>query len=151
MSNLTAEYFIQKLSPIPENKWIVGQLENKDGTERCTAGWLGGYFHPETSILGRLFTKHFANQIDDAETLIELHENPYEIVFAVNDSDEALGIKITGTSPKQRVMNVLYQIRKKELQDGNIAKAKEIINAKSGTNVKKTSARPKYECVSADY
>lgn len=136
MTTLNAEYFIQKLAPIPAKLWQVASLENYDGTKKCTAGWLGGYFAPETSLLGRLFTKHFAKQIDDPEILTELRENPYEIVFAVNDNDSYYGAKFIGSSPKERVMNTLYQIRKKELQDGNVLKAREIIaNPKSKTNV----------------
>ncbi len=152
MTTFTSEYFIHKLAAIPAKNFIVSHLSSHNDTKHCTAGWLGGYISTETVALARLFIKHFAREIDDYEYFQELKDNPATIVYMVNDGDDTWGIKLKGTTPKERILRVLYQIRKKELQDGNIALAKQIVaNPKSVSDAQKVTNKPKPRCFSNSY
>jgi hypothetical protein len=152
MSTYNSQYFIDKLVHIPKDNWLTVLTSNFNNTKHCTIGWLGGWNSEQTLALGKIFTKHFAIQIDEPEVFEELRECPATIVYMVNDGNDCWGLKLKGSHPKERILNALYQIRKKELQDGNVALVKKIV-AKPliRTDENETAPRRKLQRVSADY
>ncbi len=99
-----------------------------------------------------MFLKHFAKNIDDVSVWEELKELPHTILYMVNDCSNFWNIKVKGSHPKERILNTLYQIRKKELQDGNIALAKQIVSTpKPVSDAQKVTNKPKPRCFSNSY
>ena len=140
MNDFTCEYFINKFANIEDKYWTIAQLSTFDGTKHCAIGWCGGYDSEETKALAKLFIKHFAIQIDDPELFTCLREDPSTIVYMVNDNDETYGIKLHGTTPKSRIINVLTTIQRKQLQEGNIKEVKKIISNSNPCSNEKTFA-----------
>jgi hypothetical protein len=109
MSDYTIDYFIEKFSAIPVDKWNVGSLRSLDGS-CCVLGHVntkleahGGMLHyiltEEGKALVRLITKCKEG---------EENEGYYKQVIAIND--KAFGCDIT---PKQAIINTLVKIKNK--------------------------------------
>lgn len=89
-SKYTLEYFIEKLSAIPENKWCINSFHNAD-KQSCVLGHCGEGFNRRTEE-GQALTKicHF--------------------IISVND-DIFKEYRHLGTTPKERVINYLKSLR----------------------------------------
>lgn len=95
----TIEYFINKLSVIPENNWYVGDYENPfDSSQKCAAGWCGGNKNNQESVEATKFY-HVFSKLGNGLTIAD-----------VNDGKTPLYQQHT---PKQRIMSALYDIYEK--------------------------------------
>lgn len=106
MSQFTKEYFIDKFSAIPEDKWTTGELtEDHDPDCHCVLGHCGvtesegdDYVHTkESSALCGILSK------------IDTDTRPTEVVYRINDGigDEKRKL---GKSPKERILKALSMV-----------------------------------------
>jgi hypothetical protein len=99
ISMYTVDYFLNKFSAIPEDRWYIGDFSNEDKNKFCALGLCGcdggkRIFTGEASALYDLFKV--------------LHKSPF-MVGRVND-----GIDPNYQQPtaKQRIIAALYDIKK---------------------------------------
>jgi len=95
-------YFIKKFESIPDNKWFVGEYSNKTGTKFCAYGHLGNALNkkatPRSIALSEL-VKSYANESIDGR------------YFVPEVNDGTSGWVFTGRTPKERILNLLYNIK----------------------------------------
>lgn len=97
----TVDYFITKLSAIPEDRWCVGTLQDSTG-RRCALG----HFHPAFNRPDPLYCG------DDLGDFIMLfHDNLKTAAYMVNNGDCP---HYQQTTPKQRILAALYDIKAKQ-------------------------------------
>ena len=99
------DYFINKFSAIPEEKWVINNAHSKDGKKHCAYGHCGanGAAELEGQALAAIAEK---NDIQIAD---------------INDGDDP---KYQQKTPKQRILAALYDIKKLQPTE---EKVKEII------------------------
>lgn len=104
-------YFIEKFEGTLSEIFLIGNYCNAEETKFCALGLCG---------------KRVCFHTDESNALIWLFDELDLIVSFVNDGTH--GLEILGSTPKQRVLKVLYEIRDKELQQANIIEVEKIIN-----------------------
>lgn len=90
-----AQFFLDKLSKIPANKWTVGEWKNEKG-QRCVQGHLGstnGKTTKQTEVIEKLFK-----------------DAGYQGAMAVNDN----GSSKLGKTPRARILAVLKKLVAKD-------------------------------------
>lgn len=111
----TIDYFIEKFSAIPPHLWNVGSFGIYEGVEflkKCALGHCGmsikdcAYVStPEADALLKIFGGYSVN-----EDQIEIKN--YWHVYTVNDGTS--GNEKYGSTPKERMLNKLYEIKQKQ-------------------------------------
>lgn len=98
MSKYTVDYFIEKFSRIPKNRWTVNEFRNSKG-QRCALGHCGetSVRTPESLALHNLFVDFNAFDLDFRPML-------------VNDGDGKY-CKL-GKHPRTRILRALRMIKK---------------------------------------
>jgi len=107
MEQYTVDYFIDKFSNIPDNRWAVGECCDKKG-KYCAFGYCGEEaLHPHFD----LYTKEsqalillFANFFNDNKKF----DDKFKLVYHVNDGWHT---ERFGLSPKERILTVLKMIK----------------------------------------
>lgn len=107
------KYFIKKFEAIPEDKWT--QNSYVLGSKMCALGHCGTFsmdWTEEATALNYLFADTFLNvpNIND--------ENGYNgVTHTLISENELLPVKQLGDTPKERILNALYIIDNKLLED----------------------------------
>jgi hypothetical protein len=94
----TVDYFIEKFSAIPDEKWWTGDYENKGrfcALGHCGEKFMRGGMTEESMALGRLFEEY--------------------LICAVASVNDGKGLYPQPT-PKARILAALQDIKAKELQ-----------------------------------
>jgi hypothetical protein len=119
---MDADYFIRKFESIPLKRWTTGIV--KQGKRMCVLGHCGVRNYRQTLeslALIELIKKSSFYPILKQNIHIGLDE--FAIVWLLNDN----GSIVKGNNPKERMLNVMYQI-KKETQIDPVEEALSIIN-----------------------
>lgn len=96
------DHFIKKFEAIPEAKWHVGQYRNQfDETCRCALGHCGMFYNEE----GR------EEMTDEARALIFWAARKGIGVPDINDGNR---VGCVGSTPKQRILNFLRDLKHEE-------------------------------------
>ena len=96
------DYFINKFSQIPEEKWITGRYGDGQGN-CCALGHCG-----ETLM----------DESEEADALRLLANSQAFPVARINDRDSHI-FGITGATPKQRILQMLNIIKESQQNDTN--------------------------------
>ncbi len=107
------DYFIEKFSAIPDDKWGKYNLRNNAG-QRCALGHCGVKSldeDPDEEVirLGKILKPFYKNSLK--------FNDPFDIVFFINDAISGTLIKdeyaslITG-EPKENILNILNKAKK---------------------------------------
>lgn len=96
----TVDYFIDKFSKIPEDKWQMGGYHNKDKTKFCAFGHCG------------IDEYSGWKSKSEADALL----NILPIAVSVNDGEHEDYRQLT---PKQRILAALNDIKKKMISEPN--------------------------------
>lgn len=96
------DYFIEKFEAIPEEKWVTGIFKDKKGN-CCALGHCG-----------RDVTQFGIIDTEEASDLVALFSKNGFSVTVVNDSSNGViynGKIIIGSTPKERILNVLKSLK----------------------------------------
>lgn len=100
-------YFINKFEAIPENAWITGDLLDPETGACCALGHCGVRESKDEGNPkfrgGWVFT-------DESDDLISLFGGSDDLVWFINDSRS--NGRADGSTPKERILNYLYEVRK---------------------------------------
>ncbi len=107
MENYNVQYFINKFENIPEDKWTTFTCTDDNGNH-CAMGHCGG-------INGDVYATEESNILSEI-----LHD-----VVLINDGHK---FGYYQTTPKQRILAALYDIRDKQIEEANVKAALELVN-----------------------
>lgn len=93
-------YFIAKFEAIPDEDWCTLQYEDADG-RHCALGFCG---------------ERYGGRSDEAAQLRRIIYRLGVSVDGVNDG--SLGKLNWGDTPRERILNALYEIRRREREHG---------------------------------
>lgn len=119
--NYDVNHFINKFEAIPESKWTVGQLFKPDGSA-CAYGHCGGYDTEEACSL-RILTLGVSKRIL-GHSLSIAHINDGCLWFGKDQR-----IIDSGSTPKERVINFLKQVKQLQEQDRAVEEVNNIISS----------------------
>jgi len=106
------EYFIEKFSTIPEEKWTVKQLEDSETGAHCALGHCG--------VTQKAFGNPY-NYTEEGTALEKIFQtvpsiwNTGSYVPSTNDNGYGMGIGCTKTLPKERILITL--LKAQEIRD----------------------------------
>lgn len=115
MKKYDVDYFIKKFEAIPEEKWYQGTYFNEDKTAFCALGHCGqkDYKHTKQSIaLINIFKK--ADKALNVYNVNDGNYNWYSDVYIEGFRDFNIYL---GDTPKERILNALYNIKGAGLWD----------------------------------
>jgi len=104
-----AKYFINKFEKIPEEKWTIGDYEDRTDTiiKYCALGHCGnigdGHFTPEAQALQDLVKEKL-------EVSVAYVNDAVLGVGEILTSEQLKMIKDLGDTPKERILNALLMI-----------------------------------------
>ena len=112
----TVEYFIKKFEAIPEEKWCMGRITDDQG-RHCAMGHCleKGTVSEELLALGRIFNSIVDSSNHNAE------------IWEVNDGFYLY--KELGDTPKQRILNALYEVKNQEDSKEAVKFVQSILNS----------------------
>ena len=113
------DYFIKKFEVIPSELWITGMLTGQRNPEcHCALGHCGyEYWNTEENNKeGLALISLFKDFTDLSNKVLETNNEEIvgeEWVTYINDNYDFID-EIKGNTPKERILNYLYQIRDKQ-------------------------------------
>ena len=127
----SVQYFVDKFENTKEEEWGTGtEAWNPNSKTSCALGKCGeilskaeggGYNYPtrtpESRYLIELFREYFLLKYPDYTR--EINEMEKRLVYSINDEIEIVGIhsSMWGKTPKERILNVLYEIKAMKEQE----------------------------------
>lgn len=109
--NYDVDYFIKKFEADAESTWHIGAYESYDGDTHCALGKCGLRIDKEhtaeAQALVNIFSVFMKIETQFPELVIG---NPYILVSGFNDGRGPY--KKYGSTPKQRILSALYDIKK---------------------------------------